>query len=81
MLLLVCGLLLLLMLKMEIEAQICPYTPLEIGESPVSPSWGTLPCLPLCPELPWEYFSDLLTGVTAAGAEGILLYIQVGGIQ
>lgn len=82
MLLLVCGLLLLLMLKMEIEAQIRPYMPLEIGESPVSASWGTLPYLPLCPELPWECFSDLLTGVTVAGAEGILLlYIQVGGIQ
>lgn len=82
MLLLVCGLLLLLMLKMEIEAQIRPYMPLEIGESPVSASWGILPYPPLCPEFPWECFSDLLTGVTVAGAEGILLlYIQVGGIQ
>lgn len=81
MLLLVCGLLLLLMLKVEVEAQICPNMPLEIGESPVSPSWGILPYLPLCPELPWECFSDLLTGVTVAGAEGILLYIQVGSIQ
>lgn len=72
MLLLLCGLLLLLMLKMEVEAQICPNMPL--GQSPVSPSWGTLPYLLLCPELPWECFSDLLTGVTVAGAE-------VGSIQ
>lgn len=79
--LLVCGLLLLLMLKMEVLAQICPNMPLEIGESPVSPSWGTLPFLSLCPELPWECFSDLLTGVTVTGAEGILLYIQIDSIQ
>lgn len=76
---LVCGLLLLLILEMEIEAQICLDMLLEIGKvlflqagihSPISrsvqSSYGSVS----------QNFLQVLQSVRA---EGIPLYIQVGG--